>query len=210
MRIGECWLAVLTVIVPLALGGCGNTTRASPTDAAVGGSEPTTARALAYVAAEHAGTPASAVKERDAAEEFTSAGVGTELRYGSQGEYDGDMLVVSAGKGLDPSLIDCDAEEAQSLDGCVMTDQGTLMWQDEEPEEDPGVVYVMVDKGESAALLFYGGPSISGDPRELNLPISTEVLFAIANDPRVDVTTSAEAVAAGADLSFWDGGIDEY
>lgn len=78
------------------------------------------------------------------------------------------------------------------------------MWEDEEPEEDPGVVYVIVDKGDSSALLFYGGPAITGDPRELDLPISVETLFDIANDPRVDVTTSAEAVdAAGAGLSFW-------
>ena len=143
------------------------------------------------------------MREDDAAEEFTSGGVGTELRYGSDGEYDGDMLVVAAGKGLDAAPIDCDAEETRSLAGCVATDQGTLMWEDEAPEEDPGVVYVVVDKGETAALVFYAGPPITGDPRELDLPISTEVLFAIANDPRVDVTTSAEAVEAGANLSFW-------
>ncbi len=35
------------------------------------------------------------------------------------------------------------------------------------------------------------------------MPISTDDLFAIANDPRVDVTTSQEAVDAGADLPFW-------
>lgn len=162
-----------------------------------------TARALAYVAAEHAGTPDSATRERDAAEEFTSGGIGAQLRYGSDGEYDGDVLVVATGAGLDASLIDCDAEATASLTGCTTTDQGTLMWEEEAPEEDPGVVYVLVDKGESAALLFYAGPSISGDPRTSDMPISTEVLFAIANDPRVDTTTSEEAVAAGADLSFW-------
>jgi hypothetical protein len=165
--------------------------------------EPTTARALAYVAAEHAGTPASAVRESDAAEEFTSGGVGTELRYGSDGEYDGDMLVVAAGRGLGADLIDCDAQATRSLAGCVVTDRGILMWEDEAPEEDPGVVYVVVTKSATAALVFYAGPSITGDPRRLDLPISTEVLFAIANDARVDVTTSAEAVAAGADLPFW-------
>lgn len=201
-------LALPAVLFPLALGGCGDTPKASPTDAPVGGSESTTARALAYVAAKHAGTPDSAVRERDAAEEFTSAGVGTELRYGSDGESDGDMLVVAVGKGLDAALFDCDAEETQSLAGCIATDQGMLMWEDEAPEEDPGVVYVLVDKGETAALLFYSGPSITGDPRELRMPISTEVLFAIANDPRVAVTTSVEVVAAGADLSFWEAGTD--
>lgn len=204
MRMRKRSIAIPVALLTLALSGCSNSTQAFPTDAGAGGGpETTTARALAYVAAEHAGTPDSAVRERDAAEEFTSGGVGAELRYGSNGEYDGDMLVVAAGKGLDAAMIDCDTEENQSLAGCVTTDQGTLMWEDEAPEEDPGVVYVVVDKGETAALLFYAGPAITGDPRELDMPISTEVLFAIANDPRVDVTTSAETVEAAADLSFW-------
>lgn len=194
-------VALLTVV----LSGCGNEPQASPTEPRAGGLEPTTPQALAYVAAEHAGPPASAVRESDGAEEFQEGGVGTELRYGSDGEYDGDMLVVAAGKGLDPALVGCETEEAQSLAGCVSTDQGTLMWEAEAPEEDPGVVYVLVDKGESAALVFYAGPPITDDPRELDMPISTEVLFAIANDPRVDVTTSVEAVQAGADLSYWKG-----
>lgn len=208
MRMWRFRIVLPAVLVPLALSGCGDTTQATPTNAAAGWSEPTTARALAYVAAEHAGTPDSAVRERDAAEEFTSGGVGTELRYGSDGEYDGDMLVVAAGSGLDPSLIDCEAEATESLAGCITTDQGMLMWENEAPEEDPGVVYVVVDKGEGAALVFYAGPSITGDPRKLDMPISTEVLFAIANDPRVDTTTSDEAAAAGADLSFWQGPTD--
>ncbi|MDN4161465.1 hypothetical protein [Nocardioides abyssi] len=191
------------VLLALGLSGCGDGTRATPTDAGSGGREPTTARALAHVAAEHAGTPDSAARESDAAEEFARGGVGAELRYGSTGGYDGDVLVVAVGEGLDTSLVDCDAQATNSLAGCVETDQGVLMWEDEAPEEDPGVVYVVVEKGDSAALLFYAGPAITGDPRELDLPISTDVLFAIAGDPRVDVTTSAEAVAAGADLPFW-------
>ena len=202
-------LFLLGALLTHGLSGCGDGTQATTTDAGGGGQEPTTARALAYVAAEHAGTPDSAVRESDAAEEFTSGGIGTELRYGSDGEYDGDMLVVAAGAGLDTSLIDCDARATDSLAGCVKTSQGTLMWENEAPEEDPGVVYVLVDKGDSAALVFYAGPSITGDPRKLEMPISTEVLFAIAGDPRVDVTTSAEAVAAGADLSFWQDQIAE-
>jgi hypothetical protein len=201
-------LALRAALLPLVLSGCDNGTQAPLTDAAVGGLAPTTARALAYVAAEHAGPPASAVRERDGAEEFTSGGVGTELRYGSDAEYDGDMLVVAAGKGLDPALSDCGAEETHSLAGCVSTEQGMLMWEDEVPEEDPGVVYVVVDNGETATLVFYAGPPITGDPRDLDMPISTEVLFAIANDPRVGVTTSAEAVQAGAKLSYWKNSAD--
>jgi hypothetical protein len=203
MRTRQRRLSMSAVLVTVALTGCGDNTQASPRHGVEGGLEPTTARALAYVAAEHAGPPDSAAAEDDAAEEFASDGVGTELRYGSDGEYDGDVLVVATGKGLDASLFDCDAEESQFLAGCVSTDRGVLAWEKETPEEDPGVVYVVADKGRSAALLFYAGPSITGDPRELNMPLSADVLLAIANDPRVDVTTSVETVAAGAELPFW-------
>ncbi|QBR91547.1 hypothetical protein [Nocardioides euryhalodurans] len=189
-----------------ALTSCGSDTQASSAEGSGGDRVPVTARVLALVAAEHAGTPDSAERERDAAEELTSGGVGAELRYGSDGEYDGDLLVVAVGTGLDEAMVDCDAEATEFLAGCVRTDQGTLLWEAEAPEEDPGVVYVAVDKGESAALLFYAGPAITGDPRDLGMPISTETLFAIANDPRVDVTTPGETVDAAADLPFWRAG----
>ena len=188
------------VLLALALvSGCG------PAEAplAKGGSEPTTPQALAYVAAEHAGTPASAVRDSDATEEYQAKGVGAELRYGSTGEYDGDMLVVAVGTGLDPALTDCDDAETGHLTGCEETDQGVLMWEGEAPEEDPGVVYLVTQKGDAQVLMFYAGPAITEDPRELDMPISVETLFAIANDPRVDVTTSESAVRAGQDLNYW-------
>lgn len=200
-RVPSLPITILTV----ALTGCGTATGTSPPGSSEGGDVPTTAQALAFVAAEHAGTPTSATGENDAAEEFDSKAVGTELRYDSDGEYDGDMLVVAVGRGMDKTVTDCDAESNGFLAGCVETDEGILMWEDEAPESDPGVVYVVVDKGDTAALLFYAGPTITGDPRELDMPVSTDDLFAIANDPRVDVTTSQEAVDAGADLPYWQG-----
>jgi hypothetical protein len=196
-------LALLITFLTLALTGCGTMTGTSPSGSPEGGDVPTTAQALAFVAAEHAGTPSSATRENDAAEEFDRKAIGTELRYGSDGEYDGDMLVVAVGQGMHRTVSDCEAESNEYLAGCVETEQGMLMWEDVAPESDPGVVYVVVDKGDTTALLFYAGPTITGDPRELDMPISTDDLFAIANDPRVDVTTSQNAVDAGADLPFW-------
>ena len=191
------------MVLTLALIGCGMTTESSPPGSSEGGDVPTTAQALAFVAAEHAGTPSSATGESDAVEEFDSTAVGTELRYGSDGEYDGDMLVVAVGRGMDKKVSDCEAKTNDYLAGCVETSQGVLMWEDVASESDPGVVYVLANKGDATALLFYSGPTITGDPRELNMPISTDRLFAIANDPRVNVTTSRAAVDAGADLPFW-------
>lgn len=62
---------------------------------------------------------------------------------------------------------------------------------------------VAVTKGEVTVLVFQSGPVINSDPRNVELPISVEVMFAIAADPRLDVTTSEDAVTAGADLPYW-------
>ena len=102
---------------------------------------PTTAQALAYVAAEHAGTPSSASGESDAADEFGSHAVGTELRFGPDGESDGDALVVAVGRELDLTVGDCGADANAHLAGCVETERGVLMWEEVAPESDPAVVY---------------------------------------------------------------------
>jgi len=160
------------------------------------GDVPTTPRALAWLAADLLGEPSRATKDRDAAEEFGSAGIGTELGYGQQ-------VVLSVGNDLPESLYDCDGADTDRMDGCEETEDGVLMWEDLEPEEDPGVVYVVVPKGDSAVLMFGSGPDITGDPRDLDLPVSVAEMFEIANDPRVDVTTTQEAVDGGRDLDFW-------
>lgn len=186
------------LVLGLAAAGCG----VGSSSSSAGGSEPTTPAALAYVAAEHVGDPASASASDDF-EELGSRSVGASLRYGSDGEYDGDLLAV--GVGGRSGLADCAAPENASLSGCVTTDRGVLMWEDETPEEDPGVVYAVVEKTGSTAVVVYAGPPVvaGSDPRELDLPIEVDTLFDIANDPRVDLTTSAEANEGGADASYW-------
>jgi hypothetical protein len=127
-----------------------------------------------------------------------------ELRYDADGEYDGDLLAVAVGTRLNNTLKSCDGPRAQNLSGCAQLHDGLLFWEAHTPEEDPGVVYVQVAKGDTDVVLFYAGPDITGDPRDLDMPISVEDMLAIAADPRVDVTTSAEAVKAGNTVDFWD------
>ncbi len=62
---------------------------------------------------------------------------------------------------------------------------------------------MVLRKGASTVLLFQSGPLVTGDPRRLDLRISVKDVFAIAQDPRVDVTTSAAAIRAGEELSTW-------
>lgn len=187
-------LAVTALLLTVTATGCGTQSSSS----VGGGDELTTPGALVYVATEHAGAPdrAKVMSRRDLTSLFPE-GEGAELRYRSDGEDDGDLLAVVVGRGLDPALLDCDTEQNARAEGCERTDDGVLIWHDGTPEEDPGTVTVIVEKDETTVLIGYTGPEVTDDPRDLELPISVDTLFAIASDPRVDVTTSAEAVEAG-------------
>ncbi|MEZ5097880.1 MAG: hypothetical protein R2731_18475, partial [Nocardioides sp.] len=81
------------------------------------------------------------------------------------------------------------------------TDSGPvrLAWQVEQPEEDPGYVYLLADRGGESHLVGWGGDLITGDPRALDLGVSVEQLLAILTDPGFGMETSPELVAAGED-----------
>ncbi|MEZ5194583.1 MAG: hypothetical protein R2734_20305 [Nocardioides sp.] len=80
------------------------------------------------------------------------------------------------------------------------TDSGPvrLAWQVEQPEEDPGYVYLLADRGGESHLVGWGGDLITGDPRALDLGVSVEQLLAILTDPGFRDGDLAQAlVAAG-------------
>jgi hypothetical protein len=188
------------------LASCGEDARTPPDRAAQGGDRPTTARALAAIAAERVGEPSSAASSRDLDELYRQDAVGAELRFGTDGEYDGDQFEVRLGTGFLLFEPDCDsptvAENAR-LGGCEAVSGGLLLWEVFEPESDPGAVYVLLRKGETTVLVSQSGPTIDADPRQLDMPISVEDMFAVAQDARVDLTTSQEAIDAGAALDYW-------
>ncbi|QIK67203.1 hypothetical protein G7072_13375 [Nocardioides sp. HDW12B] len=165
------------------------------------GDVPTTPRALAWVAAQTLPAPdrASATDDFD---ELGRDAVGIEMRYGSDGEYDGDLLALGVSDRLPRDLVDCEANDY--LSGCVTTDDGVvLQWEEQVPEEDPGTVIVIVPRAEGAAVLFQSGEPVTGDPRELDLRVSVDEMIALGQDPRVAPTTTQEAVDGGEDLAFW-------
>ena len=86
---------------------------------------------------------------------------------------------------------------------CAATPRGTLLWERRAPGEDPGNVAVGVRKGRVTVLVYQSGPDITGDPRSLRLPVTVSDMFAVAEDPRIDLSTSREAVDAGASLPYW-------
>ena len=131
----------------------------------------------------------------------------TSVRFGSARR--GHSLVVGVSPGAPSGYLDCTSDEGFFDDCQEVADGVTLAWQEEEPEEDPGVVYLFADQGRR-----HGGASTSPpprsprDPREVDLPVSVEAMVELAQDPRVDLTTTQEAVDAGASLDFWRGGAD--
>ena len=186
------------VAAALLLTACGSET-AGPRET---GDRPTTARALAAVAEEYAGEPDSASQD-EPVDEFGKDSLGVDLRYGATGVYDGEMLAIAvSGRSL-PEWTACEPSDRL----CAETPDGTLIWEEVAPEEDPGTIVVITEKdgGRSTVLVIHSGPPITGDPRELDLAISVADMFAIANDPRVDVTTTQEALDRGEQLGYWKG-----
>ena len=183
------------------LAACGPSTGTADVE---GGDEPATSRSFAAVVAEHLGEPNSAGLPTEL-DSLGDGAVGAEVRYGSDGEDDGDLVTALAATDLEGAFTDCDDDRTSSLTGCEKTPDGLLFWEDAAPEEDPGVVYVSVQKGDATVVVFHSGPTIDADPRELDLKVSVDDLFTVANDPRIDVTTSQDAVDAGEAIDYWTG-----
>ena len=80
-----------------------------------------------------------------------------------------------------------------------------LQWQEEVPEEDPGTLNLIVTKQDVTVVMYQSSTPITGDPRTVDLPISVDAMVELAQDPRVDLTTTQEAVDEGESLDFWSG-----
>ena len=189
-------LSLLSVTVLVA--GCGRDGEGGLS----GGDEPTTPASLAYVAAQYVGEPDSADVGSNVGGAFRRAPLQVELRFGSSGEDDGDAVQVAVGRGFDKRFNNC-ARLKGRVSGCENVPDGFWYWGEEEPEEDPGGVFVVHRKGPVTAVVAYYGPAIKGDPREQQLPIEVGTLIDLAADPRVDITTTEGAVEAGAEAPYW-------
>jgi hypothetical protein len=190
------WLAGSVLL--LATAGCGSAD-SSPTS---GGHEPTTPASLAYAASTYIdAAPASARSGNLDADELMREPISADLRLA-----DGKgTLVIAAGAGVDERFYDCDVLVPDIASGCEDTGRGVLVWQSQQ-RDDAGVVYVVVPKTRSAALVMYSGHEITRNPRSSELPIPVNVLLDIANDDRVDVTTSGAAIEGGRELAWWKSG----
>ncbi|MEI2712509.1 MAG: hypothetical protein V9G04_04225 [Nocardioides sp.] len=167
---------------------------------------PITSRAVAWVMLQHAPSDTDSRGAMWTDKWPTLRGVkGADFRYDARGDSDGDLLRAYVWPRADEPYACSEYSTCVELAGPGET-QVILGWQELEPEEDPGIVFVTAIHGTEASTAYYAGPSITKDPRKLDLPIPVETLVAIATDPRLRLQTTPDVVAAGETVAKWKGG----
>ena len=184
------------VVTVVAL--CASLAACSNADEAFVGDESITPAAIVAITQEHVDLQPKQIAQWDV---FTRE-LGEESP-GAQFEYADVSLAVVVAPTSDSPLVCADAtlfDECVdvSLDGHDVT----LAWQELEPEEDPGVVYVIDRRDGEDVAVRVSGASITDDPRTLDLGLPLEGLAALVTDLRLSLTTSQEVVDLGAGVEL--------
>ncbi len=185
-------VALLALTSAIALAGCGDQRSA-------GGAEAITSRAIAAVMLDHLPGDTTRRGATYVDENSPRGYVGADFRYDGDGESDGDLVRVTLQRG--GRLPACADTGCADLPGGVR-----LLWEKEEPEEDPGVVRLTRLQDGGLLTVLLAGPRITGDPRRQELRPTLKALTELAADSRLALRTSAETVAAGRGVPDWQGG----
>ena len=175
----------------MLLAGCGRG------DGPVVGDEPITPVAIAAVALEHVhlGDP-----ERIAETGMLTRELGVEAPDAWL-NYSDVTLTVFVAPTMDSPMV---CVQPTFFDECVddSVDGHDVMiaWRELEPEEDPGVVYVIDRRDGEDVGVKVSGASIIDDPQDLDLGVPLADLAALVTDPRLSLTTSQEVVDLGEDV----------
>ena len=179
----------------ILVAGCGDS------DGATSSSEdgPLTSRAVAAVMLDHLSDDTTSRQATYIDEHSPKGLVGADFRYNGDGESDGDLVEVTVRPG---KLEACESDEncADLGDGVV------LEWDEVVPEEDPGIVLIRRQSGDEVVSALVAGPTITADPRDLDLNPSVSTLTELVQDSRLRLTTDGDTLAAGEDVSDWEGG----
>ena len=170
-------LLTAAVLAGTLLAGCGDDTGAEtrvgvehplppPADRV-----PLTDRAVAAIALDHVPADPSSVTETFLDGQDPDGTVAAELRYpNDDAQSDGDLVRVAVHPGR-PQLRLCpDWGECVELDTDVVGARLYLLWEEEAPEEDPGVVSVHLVRDGEASYATQSGELITGDPRRARSP----------------------------------------
>ncbi|WP_248582296.1 hypothetical protein [Nocardioides sp. InS609-2] len=187
--------ALLALLVPVSA--------SSATDAAREELVPITQRAIAAVALEHLPTDTTSRSAMYTHQRHPDGLLGADLRYNGDGEYDGDLVRVSVGPRHEASCSEYShCADLASPPGTTTT----LVWQLEEPEEDPGIVLVVYRHDDEQVIAYSSGDTITKDPRQMQLQFPVDMITSVAQDPRLRLLTTQAVVDLGAALADWEGG----
>ena len=82
-------------------------------------------------------------------------------------------------------------------------DRVFLAWELQEPEEDPGLFSVWVNRPGEVVYGLVAGPVLKTDPRSLTTGTTVDLLRAVITDERLRLLTTADVVAASEQVQRW-------
>ena len=144
---------------------------------------PATPESLAAVALEHADVDPTLVEGSSDGD-----GISASIEFD-----DGQQRLRVGATDREPDATDQDCDDRGTCD-VISTRAGDveLYWEDEEPEEDPGIVIVSFRPTTSENFAYYAGDAIARDPRDLDLGIDVDEMVAIVTDHRFGISTTTE------------------
>lgn len=164
-----------------------------------------TPEALAAVALEHVEEEPRVGRRMNETEH--GAGEGVRFQFG---ETPSDTTTLNVSVAPPEESSDC-SQDTEDADGCEELDVDGqtvyVLWEEEAPDEGPGLVVVWTEReGEFVGTYYAGDPTdgdtISGDPREQDLLIDVEEMVDIVTDERLTLAPSDDVLALGDDLDL--------
>ena len=187
------------VVACVLLAGCGEG------DGPVAGGQLITPAAIAAIVQEHVDLEPRRVAVVDSASQVTPA-PSTTLDGGPPGVWlqyaDVTLEVVVTPIGDSPPACAPPTSFDECVDESVDGHDVTIAWQELEPEEDPGIVYVIDRRDDENVAVQVSGASVTDDPRNLDLGVPLADLAALATDPRLSLTTSQSVIDLGIDVKI--------
>ena len=183
---------VVVMIGCVLSAGCGGG------DDSVAGDEPITPAAIAAIAQAHVDLKPRRITPWDVfTRELGVESPGAWLQYA-----DVSLHVVVAPTSDSPLVCAVPTFFDECLDESVDGHDVTIAWQELEPEEDPGVVYVIDRREGEDVAVGVSGASVTEDPRNLDLGVPLADLAALVTDPRLSLKTSQVVVDLGTGVAI--------
>lgn len=145
---------------------------------------PVTPDAIETIARDHLDDPSSSgAGELDGSDPHGS--VAARLRYDDEHV---DVVVGPPHRPNETAAHLCDEGYVECADLDTDVDGGTLtlLWQEQVPEEDPGIIVLVLEREGECSLVRWGGDVVvSGDPRDLDLAVPVDDAVDLLEDERL-------------------------